>query len=367
MINKYKLQLIYRHMFFIATLSLTSLLSTPSLYAISNTGPADPSNTSYAGHSPANFQHTIPPSGTWTSTSTPLPEGTSASYTFPQISTPCSLSRINSITISIPTTAISLAPGTTQNLSGVISEVVSTNDNTMTPLNVSAVTQGTVLLPAWGGSNKVAKGITYDFFTASDSLIPGPIEYTLNTAGMTVAQYNSLAVNVYHDLLDAQNGFVNSISTSQPIISVTTDDTPCFISANNDNYNATINQPLVISANDGVIQNDTPQDSSVAIQNQPTHGVITLNPDGSFTYTPNKDYVGQDTFTYTLTDSHGNTAVATVTIAVSAVPAVPNAGKPAKTYLIAITSAILSITVVAILKIKKLLKNQVSNKKYRNN
>lgn len=357
MIKKYTILPICQYIYIIAALILIGLLSLPSLYAISNTGPATPSSTSYAGHSPANFQHTVPLVGTWTSTSTPLPEGMSASYSFPQISTPCSSSRISSITVSIPETAISLAPGTTQDLSGIISEVVSTHDNTMTPLNVSAVTHGTVLLPVWGGSNKVIKGLTHDLFSVSDSLIPGSIEYTLNTTGMTVAQYNSLVVNVYHDLLDAQNGFVNSVSTSQPIISVTTDDTPCFISANNDSYNATTNQQLVISQNEGVKQNDMPQDSSVTIQNQPTHGVVTLNPDGSFTYTPNKDYVGQDTFTYALTDTHGNTTVATVTIAVNAVPAVPNAGKPAKTYLIAIISAILSITAVAILKIKRTTKN----------
>ena len=353
MIKKYTILPICQYIYIIAALILIGLLSLPSLYAISNTGPATPSSTSYAGHSPANFQHTVPLVGTWTSANTPLPEGTSASYTFPQISTPCSSSRISSITVSIPETAISLAPGTTQDLSGIISEVVSTHDNTMTPLNVSAVTQGAVLLPVWGGSNKVIKGLTHDLFSVSDSLIPGPIEYTLNTTGMTVAQYNALVVNVYHDLLDAQNGFVNSVSTSQPIVSVTTDDTLCFISANNDNYNATTNQPLVISPNDGVKQNDMPQDSSVTIQNQPPHGTVTLNPDGSFTYTPNKDYVGQDTFSYTLTDTHGNTAVATVTIAVSAVPAAPNAGKSTKTHLAMILSAILAITTLTILKTQR--------------
>ena len=355
--RKYFKYPLHQFIYVVLGLILTTLLSTTDLYAISNTSPATPSSTPFVGvNSHINFQYTIPPTGAWTSTSTPLPEGTSASYAFPQISTPCNLSRISSITVSIPTTAINLAPGTTQNLSGIMSSVVNINDNSLTPVNVSAVTQGTVFLPAWGSSNQVVRGITDDLMTVADSLIPGPIEYTLNTTGMTVAQYNALAVNVYHDLLDPPNGFVNSISTSQPIVSVTTDDTPCFISANNDNYNATTNQPLVISPNDGVKQNDMPQDSSVAIQNQPTHGTVNLNPDGSFTYTPNKDYVGQDTFTYTLTDTHGNTAVATVTIAVSAVPAVPNAGKTTKIYLVMIFSAILAIATLTIHKIQRTTK-----------
>ena len=44
-------------------------------------------------------------------------------------------------------------------------------------------------------------------------------------------------------------------------------------------------------------------------------GEVTLNPDGSFTYTPKKNKVGTDSFTYTVTDEAGNVSrVATVTI-----------------------------------------------------
>lgn len=51
----------------------------------------------------------------------------------------------------------------------------------------------------------------------------------------------------------------------------------------------------------------------------PTDGIVVLNPDGSFTYTPNPGFTGEDTFTYQVTDGQAGSqpVVATVTITVS--------------------------------------------------
>lgn len=46
----------------------------------------------------------------------------------------------------------------------------------------------------------------------------------------------------------------------------------------------------------------------------PTHGTLELNPDGTFTYVPDDDFYGTDTFTYEVTDDKGDTATATVTM-----------------------------------------------------
>lgn len=53
----------------------------------------------------------------------------------------------------------------------------------------------------------------------------------------------------------------------------------------------------------------------------PINGTVTVNPDGTFTYTPNDDYTGQDNFTYTLTDADGDTSTASVVINVGESPA----------------------------------------------
>ncbi|WP_316977296.1 tandem-95 repeat protein [Shumkonia mesophila] len=49
----------------------------------------------------------------------------------------------------------------------------------------------------------------------------------------------------------------------------------------------------------------------------PAHGTVTLEADGSYTYTPTAGYHGGDSFTYTVSDGHGGSVTATVTIAIA--------------------------------------------------
>jgi len=70
--------------------------------------------------------------------------------------------------------------------------------------------------------------------------------------------------------------------------------------ANADNYSVNTNKVLAVPA-PGVLSNDTDADSAsfIAIPVKlPSHGKLVLNANGSFTYTPNAGFKGQDTFTY---------------------------------------------------------------------
>ena len=67
-----------------------------------------------------------------------------------------------------------------------------------------------------------------------------------------------------------------------------------------DAYSTPINTPLVVPA-PGVLANDLPNGGgpmTAAAVSQPTHGFLTFNSDGSFTYTPSSNYTGPDTFAY---------------------------------------------------------------------
>ena len=55
----------------------------------------------------------------------------------------------------------------------------------------------------------------------------------------------------------------------------------------------------------------------------PANGTLTLNADGSFTYTPNANFNGTDSFTYQANDGTADSNVATVTITVNAVNDAP--------------------------------------------
>jgi len=56
----------------------------------------------------------------------------------------------------------------------------------------------------------------------------------------------------------------------------------------------------------------------------PAHGAVTVNPDGSYSYTPNANWAGTDSFTYQVSDGKGGTTTATVSVNVAAVADVPN-------------------------------------------
>ena len=76
----------------------------------------------------------------------------------------------------------------------------------------------------------------------------------------------------------------------------------------------------------GVLGNDTDADSdalTASFDGDATHGEVTLNADGSFTYTPDADWFGIDSFDYVALDGNGGGDGATVTITVTDVAEPP--------------------------------------------
>jgi VCBS repeat-containing protein len=89
-------------------------------------------------------------------------------------------------------------------------------------------------------------------------------------------------------------------------------------SAGDDAYGVDEDDTLNVAA-PGVLSNDNDPDGDMltaSLVSGPTHGVLTLNADGSFSYTPNHNFEDVDSFTYTASDGLGGTDTATVTITV---------------------------------------------------
>ena len=93
--------------------------------------------------------------------------------------------------------------------------------------------------------------------------------------------------------------------------------------AENDSYMAEEDTPLIIAAA-GVLSNDVDADGdqlTAAPVTGPSNGTLELNADGSFTYTPESNFSGSDSFVYRADDGNGDSDTATVDIMVRDVSA----------------------------------------------
>jgi hypothetical protein len=127
-------------------------------------------------------------------------------------------------------------------------------------------------------------------------------------------------------VVSTRQGVLNGSGTGAPSSSAgitlaeftaTGEECPEELAANTDEY--TTVQGTGLSGN--VLDNDVvPAGSTVTVTGPdagPWRGDLVLNADGTFTYTPAPGWVGTDSFSYTITDQDGNTAVGTVNITIT--------------------------------------------------
>lgn len=94
-------------------------------------------------------------------------------------------------------------------------------------------------------------------------------------------------------------------------------------------YSTSTDTPFTVSNSAvGLLQNATdPYNEPLTVihYTQPSNGTVSVNPDGTFTYTPNHLFTGDDSFTYQINDGASTSTSATVTIHVDFIrPAVNN-------------------------------------------
>jgi CshA-type fibril repeat protein/VCBS repeat-containing protein len=129
----------------------------------------------------------------------------------------------------------------------------------------------------------------------------------------------------------ARDGQADSNTATVTITVAGTNDAP---TATNNAYST--NEDAVKTGN---VLTDSPADSdpdgdtlTAVLVATTSNGSLVLNPNGTFTYTPNPNFFGSDSFTYMANDGHGaNSNVATVTITVNPVNDAPVATNNAYT------------------------------------
>jgi len=156
--------------------------------------------------------------------------------------------------------------------------------------------------------------------TLTAALVTSPLHgtVTLNSDGSFT--YNAAAGYVGSDAFTYTANDGSLVSSPATVSLSVTNRAP--VAANNA-YSTPRDQALTVSAAAGVLANDTDADSdplTAVLVAGPANGTVTLNANGSFTYTPNAGFAGTDTFTYKANDKAADSGNATVTISVTAPP-----------------------------------------------
>ncbi|WP_127496598.1 Ig-like domain-containing protein [Paenibacillus glycanilyticus] len=267
-------------------------------------------------------------------------------------------------------------------VNGALTETDGNNDIVTYSL-VTAPVNGTVVLNADGtytyNPNANYNGSDSFTFKAND----GKADSNVATVTLTINAVNDAPTANHSSKTTDENQSVNGVVTGQDIDSsaltyeldtapvngtVVLNSDGTYTYTPNPNYSGS--DSFTFKANDGkldslpatvsitinevneapVAQNDTvqteedkPLNSSVhatdgdgdtlhySVVNQPAHGDLTLNPDGTFTYTPDPNYNGPDSFTFKANDGSEDSNTASVNITVTPVNDAPTANAGTKT------------------------------------
>lgn len=133
----------------------------------------------------------------------------------------------------------------------------------------------------------------YSYVFGGNSQVIDHILVSNHLLGNAGAQYDVVHVNSEYSTLDPLR-----TSDHEPgVVRLTLVSGP---QANPDSYNANSGAPLNVDASKGILANDTGAPLQIIANTSPAHGSLTLNPDGSFSYTPQSGYTGTDSFNYTI-------------------------------------------------------------------
>lgn len=246
-------------------------------------------------------------------TSSGVTTADSSLATMPCCTTPaCTRAVGDAVSISLPSLSGQVgAQSTIQDVPLVLSAqthnqiLISTHNNNQTATVTLRLSEGDLILASTddlesyegdGTSDLVLKGSVIAVNNALDGLVyVAPLGST-NTAILTIT-------------VETASG----AATEQLTISIVPEDQGLL--ALNDIYMIDENATLEVPA-PGVMGDDNLPNASVILVDNVNSGTLTLNADGSFTYKPNYDFSGTDSFTYQLSDGNQLSNIATVSIIV---------------------------------------------------
>jgi hypothetical protein len=165
-----------------------------------------------------------------------------------------------------------------------------------------------------------------DFKVYIDGVLAGetadPFGITKGTEPTTIGRDSAFGGNSW-DWFDGDIAnveiFANGLSTAD-VVKLGQATIPSTPVANPDSYKAIENTALTVSAAQGVLANDVSPNGaalSAVLLSPPASGTLALSSNGSFTFTPATNFIGQLTFTYDATGASKTSPATTVTLNVA--------------------------------------------------
>ena len=154
--------------------------------------------------------------------------------------------------------------------------------------------------------------LTYQWTLVSKPVASGLTNASIQDATTATPSFTPDVAGIYILRLDVSDGALSDFAQ----VLVKANVAPVAV---DDAFEARQDQPLTVLA-PGVLSNDTDGNNdplTVVLGNTVSHGALTLNADGSFTYTPTTGFLGTDSFTYQANDGSVDSNIAAVTVTVS--------------------------------------------------
>ncbi|WP_048322952.1 cadherin-like domain-containing protein, partial [Crocosphaera watsonii] len=135
---------------------------------------------------------------------------------------------------------------------------------------------------------------------------------TQPTKGTLIVNNNGTVTYSPNENYNGEDSFTYTVEDEEGLVSNTAT-VNITVNAVNDapvakNDTIITNEDTAVTIN--ILDNDDDIDSelnpeTVVIINKPNNGILNVNNDGTLTYTPNNNYNGEDSFTYTVEDEEG--------------------------------------------------------------
>jgi CSLREA domain-containing protein len=205
----------------------------------------------------------------------------------------------NTVTVAITVTPVNDSPT-------AVDDTANTNEDTSVGVIVLAIDSDV------DGDSLTVSSVTQPAHGSAAINPDGTITYSPN------ANFNGSDSFTYN----VDDGHSGSASATVQINVAPVNDAPVAVA---DSYSTNEDTPITAVV-PGVLGNDSDVDGnalSAFLVSGPSHGTVSFNSNGSFTYTPAANYNGPDSFTYKANDGSVDSNVATVSITVNAVNDAP--------------------------------------------